>query len=220
MDRPLTPIPELTPTTEVVDVIMPIIAEEAEVVDVIMPIIAEVAKTLTTVVENDDNNSNTVLVTGEVTKPDSNTSSKSTSSSALYVVLEDGPISENNDEINKSALKKVKDHLEYFNIKIDDDISIMFILKTIMEIVENIKDNKFKGIAKKECVLYVVRTIIVNSSLSDDKKTMVITLIDNGTMSSTIDIIVDASKGNIGLNKKTKKRIFKCMRLCSTGLSK
>ena len=96
----------------------------------------------------------------------------------------------------------------------------MFILKTIMEVVENIKDNNFKGRSKKNCVLYVVRTIIVNSSVSDLLKTMVITLIDNGTMSSTIDIIVDASKGNIGLNKKTRKRIFKCMRLCSTGLSK
>ena len=123
-------------------------------------------------------------------------------------------------EINKSAFKKVKDHLKFFNIKIEDDISVMFLLKTIMEVVENIKDNKFKGRAKKDCVLYVVRTIIVNSSVSDDKKTMVITLIDNGTVSSTIDIIVDASKGNIGLNKKTRKRIFKCIGLCSTGLSK
>ena len=212
MNRPPTPVPDST-TLEPMDKInMPIITEEV------------VVESLITTVENDDNNSNAQLqaeeVIEEIPNSGSNTSSKSTSSSAVYVVLEDGPISENNDEINKSAFKKVKDHLKFFNIKIEDDISVMFLLKTIMEVVENIKDNKFKGRAKKDCVLYVVRTIIVNSSVSDDKKTMVITLIDNGTVSSTIDIIVDASKGNIGLNKKTRKRIFKCIGLCSTGLSK
>ncbi len=217
MNRPPTPLPDLA----TIDPQAPVV-EEAPAAEEAPDPAAEALTTITE--ETSDTDSNVILLTEEIIKEvsnrDSSTLSKRTSSSEVSVISEDGPISDNNDEINKSALKKVKDHLEYFNIKVDDNTSIMFLLKTTMEIIESIKDNKFKGKSKKDCVLYVVRTIIINSSMSDDKKTTIITLIDNGTICATIDIIIDASKGNMSLNKKTRKRIFKCIGLCSTGLSK
>ena len=80
---------------------------------------------------------------------------------------------------------------------LDNDNRIFDYLKII---IENIEHENFKGHEKKELALRILRDIITESSLDQMKQTFCISLIDNGVIGNSIDIIISAASGNLEVN--------------------
>ena len=81
--------------------------------------------------------------------------------------------------------------------ELEDDSKIFQYLKIIIESIE--KEN-FKGKEKKELSLRILRGIIDSSKLDEAKKIYSLSLIDNGVISNSIDIIISAASGDLEIN--------------------
>lgn len=103
-----------------------------------------------------------------------------------------------------SCLAKLNEPINEIGITPD---TIVLVVKYAMEVVEL---TNLKGVAQKEMTLRLTRKIVDDSPLDDEKKKICISLIENGTLSQTIDLVVDASKGRLQINKKTAVRIGSC----------
>ena len=82
-----------------------------------------------------------------------------------------------------------------------NSVNITSILHIAMEIVES---TKVKGAAQKALVEKVVRQIIVDAPISDEKEKLLLDLCDEGILGSTIEMVVAASKGELDLNAVAK----------------
>lgn len=84
--------------------------------------------------------------------------------------------------------------------------NIMIYVKYAMEIVEL---TNLKGAEQKQMVIDIIRKIVKDSCLNDR---ICLDFIESGTLSQTIDIIVDATKGNLAINKPIPliKRVLVC----------
>ena len=84
------------------------------------------------------------------------------------------------------------------------------IIKEAMLIVEKTTN---KGTKQREFVIKVLRKLF--ESLTDnDEEVILIQLVDNGTVSNMIDIIVDATKGKLDINtaiKTTSNLLILCI---------
>ena len=76
--------------------------------------------------------------------------------------------------------------------------TICDVLKFAMEIVEA---TQLKGSAQKTLVLKLVRQVVVEAPISDEKEKLLLDLIDKGILSATVELIVQASKGEFDINK-------------------
>ena len=85
--------------------------------------------------------------------------------------------------------------------------NIMIYVKYAMEIAEI---TSLKGAEQKQLVIDIIRKIVKESSLSVENESICLDFIESGTLSQTIDIIVDATKGRLEINKPISliKRIF------------
>lgn len=92
--------------------------------------------------------------------------------------------------------------LEPFNIHI--------VLKYVMEAVE---DTPLKGIEQKDMALSLIRELVNAQTENDDQKVAMLILLDNGTIGNMIDLIVDATKGKLDVNK-LKRFGFNCFTVC------
>lgn len=79
--------------------------------------------------------------------------------------------------------------------------NIMTIVKFAMEVVEI---TELKGAAQKELAIRLVREVVVDAPISDDKEKLLLDMIDQGVLGNTVDLVVDASKGNLKINKVIK----------------
>ena len=87
--------------------------------------------------------------------------------------------------------------------------NIMIYVKYAMELVEL---TNLKGAEQKQMVIDIIRKIVKESNLSVENESICLDFIESGTLSQTIDIIVDATKGRIDINKPTSliKRVLLC----------
>jgi len=87
--------------------------------------------------------------------------------------------------------------------------NIMIYVKYAMEIAEL---TNLKGAEQKQLVIDIIRKIVKESQLSVEDESICLDFIDSGTLSQTIDIIVDATKGRLAINKPISlaKRILLC----------
>ena len=87
--------------------------------------------------------------------------------------------------------------------------NIMIYVKYAMEIAEL---TTLKGAEQKQLVIDIIRKIVNDSGLSVEHESICLDFIESGTLSQTIDIIVDATKGRIAVNKPIAllKRIVVC----------
>jgi hypothetical protein len=87
--------------------------------------------------------------------------------------------------------------------------NIMIYVKYAMEIAEL---TKLKGAEQKQLVIYIIRKIVKESGLSVEHESICLGFIESGTLSQTIDLIIDATKGRIAVNKPVSllKRILIC----------
>lgn len=70
-------------------------------------------------------------------------------------------------------------------------------LQIIIEVVET---TSVKGKTKKQLALNIMRDLVSSSSKSDEKE-FILELLDNGTISNMIDLIISATRGELNLNK-------------------
>ena len=91
-------------------------------------------------------------------------------------------------------IKQVKQN----NISIKPE-TMMRLIRIAMVIVEQSKES---GANKKQFVIDLLKEVFLNNAeILPDHKLEVLHLIENGVVSDSIDIIVDASKGKFDLNK-------------------
>lgn len=92
------------------------------------------------------------------------------------------------------------------NIEIND--KFLLVVKYAMEIVEL---TELKGNEQKIMVINIIKKLVEESNMDNEKKSLCLLLINNGTVESTIDMIVDATKGKLNINMKRKIKKYCCI---------
>ena len=77
--------------------------------------------------------------------------------------------------------------------------TLILIMKYAMEIVEL---TQLKGSEQKEMALRLIRSVVAESQVNEERKKICLEIIDSGTLGQTIDLIVDATKGHVQINQK------------------
>jgi len=85
--------------------------------------------------------------------------------------------------------------------------NFMTIVKFSMEVVEV---TQLKGTEQKEMSIRLVRKVIVDAPISDEKEKLLLDMIDAGVLGGTVDLIVDVSKGNVNINTAIKVAVGCC----------
>ena len=91
------------------------------------------------------------------------------------------------------ALKEVRYLLDKTNINL---FNLPAILKSVMEVVDNIP---MSGSDKKIYALKIVREIVDEKTYGEEEAVLLL-LIDNGSVGNMIDLIIDATRGNLNIN--------------------
>lgn len=105
------------------------------------------------------------------------------------------------------VLKQLKDQTSDIEV---NSLNITSILRTAMVIVES---TKVKGAAQKALVEKVVRQVIVDAPISDEKEKLLLDMCDEGILGSTIDLVIAASKGEFDVNAVVKVATGCCLNL-------
>ncbi len=79
--------------------------------------------------------------------------------------------------------------------------NIMTIVKFSMEVVEA---SKAKGERQKTLVILLVKQIVKDAPITDEQEKFLLDMINNGVLANTIDLVIDASKGNLNINTVSK----------------
>jgi hypothetical protein len=75
--------------------------------------------------------------------------------------------------------------------------TIIQILRFAMEVVET---TQVKGAEQKELVIKLVRQVVVEAPITDEKEKLLLDMIDHGVLGNTVDLVVMASKGELDVN--------------------
>jgi hypothetical protein len=95
-------------------------------------------------------------------------------------------------------MKMLKVKLQDVEINVEN---FMTILRFSMEVVEI---TQLKGSAQKDLALKLVRAVVVEAPISDEKEKLMLDIIDQGVLGNTVDLVVEASKGNVNINDAVK----------------
>ena len=76
--------------------------------------------------------------------------------------------------------------------------TIVLVLKYAMEVVEV---TELKGKEQKDLAIKLVRVVVVEAPISDENEKLLLDMIDNNILGNTVDLIVEASRGNLDINK-------------------
>jgi hypothetical protein len=82
------------------------------------------------------------------------------------------------------------------NIIISPDTLLLIVRHTI----EFLEEKSMPSDKKKQLALNLIDAFIINSKLQPDQKTLCLSILDT-TLSDTIDLIIDASRGKININQ-------------------
>ena len=95
--------------------------------------------------------------------------------------------------IYQVTLLKLKEKVSVIEIR---SSTIALVIKYVMEIVE---ETPLKGVEQKELSIKLIREIIKDLTDGEDEKVL-LKLLEDGTISNMIDLIVDATKGKLNIN--------------------
>jgi len=93
------------------------------------------------------------------------------------------------------ALNMVKNRLGVNEVTVQ---SLMTLVKYSMEAVEI---SKLKGSEQREMALRLVRYIIVDAPISHEQERICLDMLDTGLLGQTMDLVVDATNGHVGINQ-------------------
>lgn len=111
------------------------------------------------------------------------------------------------DNLLKYAVEELAKKVSMIDIK---TTTLPEIIKEAMQIVEK---TTIKGTKQREFVIKVLRKLFESLTDNDEEK-LLLQLIDNGTVSNMIDLIVDATKGRLDINvavKTTSNLLLLCI---------
>jgi hypothetical protein len=96
--------------------------------------------------------------------------------------------------------------------------NLITILTCAMEVVEL---SKLKGTEQKDAALKLMTDMLTESTLDEDIKKNYLDMVKSGMVANAVDIIVDATKGKLYVNKHVKKvnAIFKQIKIVINTLS-
>ena len=115
-------------------------------------------------------------------------------------------------ESYEHCLAKVKKAIDNEHIDVTVD-TIIYIVKLTIEVME---ESHVKGSDKKTIATKIVRKIVEDAPISDEKEKLCLDMVDQGIVSNVIDLVVSASKGELNLNALGKTAsvcctsVFKC----------
>ena len=89
----------------------------------------------------------------------------------------------------ESSLKELKERIGEMEINAE---TIVTVLRFAMEVVEA---TQLKGDAQKTLVEKLVKQVVVDAPISDDKEKLLLDMVDNGIVGNMADLVVSASKG-------------------------
>ena len=98
------------------------------------------------------------------------------------------------------CLKKLKVKISELNLEITPD-TITTVIKLAMEVVEA---SKLKGEAQKKLVTKIVRKVVVDAPIADEKEKLLLDMVDQGVVGNVIELVVSASKGEVDVNAAVK----------------
>lgn len=91
--------------------------------------------------------------------------------------------------------------------------SVMSLVRLAMEIVEA---QPVKGAKQRDIAVKAIQRFVEESTLSDSLKLQVHTMVQNGSLADTIDLVVAATKGQLDINhaKSCITVVLKCLLGC------
>ena len=111
------------------------------------------------------------------------------------------------EEILNKAIVEVRHQLGAIGIK---PTTLSIVIKHVMEVVEN---TPVKGKGQMNYALLIISDL-VNELEDGQEKTLLIEMLDNGSIRDTIELVVDASKGNLKINKVAEVAADGCLGPC------
>jgi|TARA_B110000914_G_scaffold211914_1_gene212369 hypothetical protein len=108
-----------------------------------------------------------------------------------------------------TSLKKLNEKLESRNIEITPG-SITIVIKICMEIAEA---TRLKGKEQKVLVERLVKKVVKDAPISDEKEKLLLDMIEEGVVGDVIDLVVSATKGELDINAVEKAAVGCCLAL-------
>ena len=91
---------------------------------------------------------------------------------------------------------------------VKNKVSVIYIRPSTLHIIlkyvmEEIEKTPIKGSEQKEMALELISALVVDLTKNEDEKVL-LKLLEDGTISNMIDLIVDATRGRLEINTLTK----------------
>lgn len=102
------------------------------------------------------------------------------------------------DEMFTAALNQLKTRIGLTEINAQ---SFILVVKYAMEIVEMID---MKGTEQREFAIRLIRRVIYDSNLNDDDEALCLDMLNSGAVGQTIDLVVDATNGQLNVNSAVR----------------
>ena len=99
---------------------------------------------------------------------------------------------------NEDVMKMLKEKIGDMEITADTVISV---LKFSMECAGC---TDLKGAEKKDLAIKLVRQVIVDAPISDEKEKLLLDMIDQNVLHNMIDLVVDATHGRLDVDTVTQ----------------
>jgi hypothetical protein len=88
--------------------------------------------------------------------------------------------------------------------------TITIVIKIAMEIVEA---SALKGVEQKILVEKLVKKVVKDAPIADDKEKLLLDMIDEGIVGDVIDLVISATRGEIDINTVQKVAVNCCLSL-------
>tara|TARA_B100000131_G_C18038149_1_gene581293 strand:+ start:346 stop:759 length:414 start_codon:yes stop_codon:yes gene_type:complete len=106
-----------------------------------------------------------------------------------------------------TSLKKLNGILASKGIEINSK-TITTVIKISMEIVEA---TNLKGEEQKKLVEKLVRKVVKDAPIADEKEKLLLDMIDEGVVGDVVDLVVAATRGEIDVNAAEKAAVGCCL---------
>jgi hypothetical protein len=106
-----------------------------------------------------------------------------------------------------SCLSKLNIELKAKGIDITPR-TITIVIKNTMEIVEA---SVLQGEEQKKMVEKLVRKVVKDAPITDDKEKLLLDIIDEGVVGDVIDLVISATKGELNVNAVEKAAVGCCL---------
>ena len=106
-----------------------------------------------------------------------------------------------------TSLKKLNSALASRGIEITSK-TITTVIKISMEIVEA---TNLKGIEQKILAEKLVRKVVKDAPIADEKEKLLLDMIDEGVVGDVVDLVVAATNGEVNVNAAEKAAVGCCL---------